>query len=209
MHPAMGVGGAAALDVNQGGAQRLGLAARAAIADGELAIREFDPADRRQVRNLGPSALAGSRPSPDRLELEITEAVLIRDDDEALAILGQSRELGLRIALDDFGTGYSSLAYLKRFPVDVVKIDRSFVKDLPHDDSSAAITAAIIAMAHALQKQVVAEGVSEADQIGFLRSLRCDLIQGFQLSRPLPGAELESFIASRDHARDTPEACVA
>ena len=102
-----------------------------------------------------------------------------------------------------------SSAYLKRFPVDVVKIDRSFVKDLPHDDSSAAITAAIIAMAHALQKQVVAEGVTEADQIAFLRGLRCDLIQGFQLSRPLPAAELESFIASMNGARDTVEARAA
>ncbi len=106
--------------------------------------------------------------------------------------------LGVRLALDDFGTGYSSLAYLKRSPVDVVKIDRSFIKDLPGDESSGAITAAIVAMAHALHKEVVAEGVAEPGQADFLRRLGCDLIQGFDLSRPLPASGLELFMRDLD-----------
>lgn len=102
--------------------------------------------------------------------------------------------IGVQIALDDFGTGYSSLAYLKRSPVNVVKIDRSFVKDLPADEGSAAITAAIIAMAHALRKKVVAEGVATAEQAAFLRRLQCDHIQGYYLSVPLSPVDLAALI---------------
>ncbi len=130
------------------------------------------------------------------LEIEITESVLMDATRHVEITLAKLSALGIRLALDDFGTGYSSLAYLKRFPVDVVKIDRSFIKDLPGEESSGAITAAIIAMAHALRKEVVAEGVAEPEQVTFLRRLHCDLIQGYHVSRPLPADELSEFLRS-------------
>jgi diguanylate cyclase len=141
------------------------------------------------------------------LELEITESLLLDATPAVEGALATLNASGIRIALDDFGTGYSSLAYLRRFPVDIVKIDRSFVKDLPADKSSAAITGAIISMAHALQKQVVAEGVAFAEQQEFLRDLGCDHIQGYHLAEPLPSAELVAFlrrIAGRADTGDTP-----
>jgi diguanylate cyclase (GGDEF)-like protein len=128
------------------------------------------------------------------LEVEITESLLLEATSTVEIMLTKLKSIGVHIALDDFGTGYSSLAYLKRFPVDVVKIDRSFVKDLPADEGSAAITAAIIAMAHALRKKVVAEGVATAEQAAFLRRLRCDHIQGYHLSVPLSPFDLALLI---------------
>ncbi len=128
------------------------------------------------------------------LEVEITESLLLEATSTVEAMLTKLKSIGVQIALDDFGTGYSSLAYLKRFPVDVVKIDRSFVKDLPADEGSAAITAAIIAMAHALRKKVVAEGVATAEQAAFLRRLQCDHIQGYYLSVPLSPVDLAALI---------------
>jgi diguanylate cyclase (GGDEF)-like protein len=128
------------------------------------------------------------------LEVEITESLLLEATSTVETMLTKLKSIGVQIALDDFGTGYSSLAYLKRFPVDVVKIDRSFVKDLPADEGSAAITAAIIAMSHALRKQVVAEGVATAEQAAFLRGLRCDHIQGYHLSVPLSPSDLAELI---------------
>ncbi|MEP7183236.1 MAG: EAL domain-containing protein [Betaproteobacteria bacterium] len=131
---------------------------------------------------------------PGGLEIEITESLLLDANADVVRALDELKALGVRIALDDFGTGYSSLSYLKRFPVDVVKIDRSFVKDLPDDESSSAITGAIILMSHALHKQVVAEGVATAEQAAFLRRLGCDRLQGFYLSKPLPAAALAVFV---------------
>lgn len=128
------------------------------------------------------------------LEVEITESLLLEATSTVESMLMKLKSIGVQIALDDFGTGYSSLAYLKRFPVDVVKIDRSFVKDLPADEGSAAITAAIIAMAHALHKKVIAEGVATADQTAFLRRLQCDHIQGYHLSVPLSPPDLAELI---------------
>jgi diguanylate cyclase (GGDEF)-like protein len=128
------------------------------------------------------------------LEVEITESLLLEATSTVETMLMKLKSIGVQIALDDFGTGYSSLAYLKRFPVDVVKIDRSFVKDLPADEGSAAITAAIIAMAHALRKKVVAEGVETAAQAAFLRGLRCDHIQGYHLSVPLSPSDLAALV---------------
>ena len=153
--------------------------------------------------------LAQTGMSPDALELEITETLLMDATRDVEITLSKLSGMGIRLALDDFGTGYSSLAYLKRFPVDIVKIDRSFVKDLPHDESSGAITAAIVAMAHALHKHVVAEGVTDAEQVAFLRNVRCDFVQGFQLSRPLPAAELDAFLASVDPSPATVHARAA
>ena len=128
------------------------------------------------------------------LEVEITESLLLEATSTVETMLMKLKSIGVQIALDDFGTGYSSLAYLKRFPVDVVKIDRSFVKDLPADEGSAAITAAIIAMAHALRKKVFAEGVETAAQAAFLRGLRCDHIQGYHLSVPLSPSDLAALV---------------
>ena len=139
------------------------------------------------------------------LEVEITESLLLEATSTVEAMLRKLKSIGVQIALDDFGTGYSSLAYLKRFPVDVVKIDRSFVKDLPADEGSAAITAAIIAMAHALRKKVVAEGVATAEQAAFLRRLQCDHIQGYHLSVPLSPVDLAALIQRTEDQIETTE----
>jgi EAL domain-containing protein (putative c-di-GMP-specific phosphodiesterase class I) len=103
-------------------------------------------------------------------------------------VLEKLKSIGVQIAIDDFGTGYSSLAYLKRFPIDTLKVDRSFIRDIPADSGDKKITRAIIAMAHSLKLKVVAEGVETADQLKFLRIQRCDAVQGYFLYRPLPEA---------------------
>jgi len=141
--------------------------------------------------------LAASGLAPTRLELEITEAVLIRDDDEALAILHHLRALGVRIGLDDFGTGYSSLSYLQRFPLDKIKIDRSFVENIQHDDFSSSIVRAIVNIAAARNMTTTAEGVETNDQFDHLQALGCDQIQGYLFSRPIPAAQLMDRFFSR------------
>jgi predicted signal transduction protein with EAL and GGDEF domain len=144
------------------------------------------------------SALAASGLPANRLELEITEAVLIHDDEAALAILHQLRAIGVRIALDDFGTGYSSLSYLKRFPFDKIKIDRCFVTDLAEMDSSAAIVQAVVNIAASRSMTTVAEGVETLEQKGVLRALGCTQMQGFLFSGAKPGPEVRKlFGASR------------
>lgn len=122
---------------------------------------------------------------PAHLELEITESVVMANGECAVAVLDQLKSIGVQIAIDDFGTGYSSLAYLKRFPIDTLKVDRSFIRDIPADSGDMKITRAIIAMAHGLRLKVVAEGVETAEQLQFLRSLSCDAVQGYFLYRPL------------------------
>ena len=124
------------------------------------------------------SALAESGLEPADLELEITESMVMNNPDQAVNVLQQVKELGVRVAIDDFGIGYSSLAYLKRFPIDTVKVDRSFVEDIPADENSMAIAQAVIAMAHSLRLNVVAEGVESEGQLSFLRGEGCDEIQG-------------------------------
>ena len=131
---------------------------------------------------------------PLRLELELTESQLMQNMEVALDILRALKELGVRIAIDDFGTGYSSLSYLKRFPVDVVKIDRSFVADITYDPEDAAIVRAIIAIAHTLKLEVVAEGVETAQQLALLREWQCDTAQGYYFSQPLPSAQLTRLL---------------
>jgi len=123
---------------------------------------------------------------PSSLELEITESVVMSHGESAVAVLEQLKSLGVQIAIDDFGTGYSSLGYLKRFPIDTIKVDRSFIRDIPADSGDMKIARAIIAMAHALRLKVVAEGVENAEQLKFLRVQHCDAAQGFFLYRPLP-----------------------
>jgi diguanylate cyclase (GGDEF)-like protein len=133
---------------------------------------------------------------PGSLALEITETVLMEEAHAPVTVLAQMRDYGLRLMLDDFGTGYSSLGYLKRFPLDVVKVDRSFIAGLGHDEEDSAIVAAVISMAHTLGLSVIAEGVERAEQIEQLRRLRCDRVQGRLLARPLPAPELEALMAA-------------
>lgn len=133
---------------------------------------------------------------PSALILEITEGAVMADVRGTVAVLEEFKELGVRIALDDFGTGYSSLSYLKRFPVDYVKIDRSMVTGLHEDHSNRAIVLSTITLAHALDLEVVAEGVETAGEHEVLRDLRCDLGQGYLFARPLPGKEAGNLLTA-------------
>jgi diguanylate cyclase (GGDEF)-like protein len=141
-------------------------------------------------------ALATSGLPPDRLEIEITEAVLIHDDESALAILHQLRGIGVRIALDDFGTGFSSLSYLKRFPFDKIKIDRCFISDI-EVDGSAAIVQAVVNIAAARHMTTTAEGVETEQQRDMLRQLGCTQMQGYLFSAPKPAAEARRLLGAR------------
>jgi EAL domain-containing protein (putative c-di-GMP-specific phosphodiesterase class I) len=142
--------------------------------------------------------------SPQRLELEVTENALMGNLANTLALLKQIRSLGVSLSIDDFGTGYSSLAYLKRLPLNTLKIDRSFIQDIPKATQDMEIVHAIIIMAHTLHLQVVSEGVETPEQHDFLERQGCDLVQGHLLSRPVPLAELPAVLAEinqRKHSR--------
>ncbi|WFU81686.1 EAL domain-containing protein [Bradyrhizobium sp. CIAT3101] len=143
------------------------------------------------------AALAESGLAPGRLELEITETVLIRDDEEALTILQQLRELGVRIALDDFGTGYSSLSYLHRFPFDKIKIDRSFISDIGQSEDSSPIVQAVVHMAAARHMATTAEGVETEAQREVLRQLGCSQMQGWLFSPAVPAAKLKLLLSKQ------------
>ena len=127
---------------------------------------------------------------PSFLEIEITESLLMVDAERAVRVLHELKQLGICLSIDDFGTGYSSLAYLKQFPVDKLKIDLSFIRDVTTDENDAAITMAIINLAHTLKLQVIAEGVETEEQLDFLKANNCDEFQGYYFSRPLPVPEL-------------------
>lgn len=139
--------------------------------------------------------LASSGITPARLELELTESILMQDVGEALRTLDSLKRLGPSIAIDDFGTGYSSLNYLKQFPIDVLKIDRSFVDGLPEGEQDGQIARAIIAMAHSLGLSVIAEGVENRPQLDFLQAHGCDEVQGFYLGRPMPADRLGEVVS--------------
>ena len=131
------------------------------------------------------------------LELEITESALAERTEEARQVLVRLRELGVRIAVDDFGTGYSSLAQLKRFPIDVLKIDQGFIRDIPQSEDDMAISAAIIAMGHSMGLSVLAEGVETEGQLAFLRERGCDAYQGYLCSRPVPADEFVALLRAQ------------
>jgi diguanylate cyclase (GGDEF)-like protein len=131
---------------------------------------------------------------PSSLELELTESMVMSKGDCAVDVLHKLKSIGVQIAVDDFGTGYSSFAYLKRFPIDTLKVDRSFIRDIPTDSGDMKITRAIIAMAHGLKLKVVAEGVETSEQLKFLRNEGCDAVQGYLLCQPLPANEVGAVL---------------
>lgn len=143
-------------------------------------------------------ALRDTGMDPNLLEIEVTESMLMDNVEGTIAVLCNLKSMGVQLAIDDFGTGYSSLAYLKRFPLDTLKIDRSFIKDAPGDAGDAALTTAIIGMAHSLNLGVVAEGVELQSQFDFLKERGCDVIQGYLISRPVPPENIMELIDMRE-----------
>ncbi len=143
------------------------------------------------------AALKATGRKPELFELEITESMVMQNPERATQLMDELRAIGIRLAIDDFGTGYSSLAYLKQFPVHTLKVDQSFVRDLPHNLDDVAITRAVIAMAHSLNMNVIAEGVERKEQLTLLEAEGCDEFQGFYCARALPEAELVPFL--REH----------
>jgi diguanylate cyclase (GGDEF)-like protein/PAS domain S-box-containing protein len=139
-------------------------------------------------------ALAATGFPPQCLELEITESALAERPEEALGVMRRLRAQGLRLAIDDFGTGYSSLAHLKRFPLDLLKIDQGFIRDIPHSSDDMAISGSVIALGHAMGLKVLAEGVETREQLDFLRGKGCDFFQGYLCSKPLPADEFGQWV---------------
>jgi EAL domain-containing protein (putative c-di-GMP-specific phosphodiesterase class I) len=140
------------------------------------------------------SAIRESGVDPTRIELELTEGTLIEDTEIARRTLERLKTMGVQISIDDFGTGYSSLAYLREFPIDYLKIDRSFVSDLGGGPDEAAIATAVISLGHSLGLAVVAEGVETTEQLAVLTDLGCDFAQGYLFGRPVPAPEIEPFV---------------
>jgi diguanylate cyclase (GGDEF)-like protein len=138
--------------------------------------------------------LAAHNWDPDLLEVEITEGLLLDDSPEVNKYISEISNCGVRLSVDDFGTGFSALSYLKNYPVNTVKIDRSFIMDLPGDKENEILVQAIIAMAHGLRLEVIAEGVETAEQWEFLRNLDCDFVQGYYFGKPMPREEFEEFL---------------
>jgi diguanylate cyclase (GGDEF)-like protein len=138
---------------------------------------------------------------PSRLELEVTETSVMKNDQKTLEALQELRKIGVRLAVDDFGTGHSVLTYLRDFPLNTLKIDRSFINGVATEGKDAAITSAVIAMAHRLDLRVVAEGVETEDQLSFLTQHDCDECQGFLFSRPVPASEIGEILADEIRSR--------
>jgi diguanylate cyclase (GGDEF)-like protein len=159
-----------------------------------LSARQFH---RHDIRATVERVVRETGVDPALLELEITESVAMDNPEDAVKVLVELHRLGVRLAIDDFGTGYSSLAYLKRFPVDALKLDRSFVTGLPDDGDDATIARAVIAMAHSLKLKVIAEGVETEAQRAFLSVNGCEQIQGYLVSRPLPAEECAALLGAR------------
>ncbi|MET1256356.1 EAL domain-containing protein [Aliikangiella maris] len=170
--------------------RRLGYEIRLAVNLSALQFRQIN------LPEMIASTLQKYRIPPKLLEVEITESMLVRDVSQAIDILERLKEMQIRIAIDDFGTGYSSLSYLRRFPLDALKIDRTFIDELIVDVDDTAITLAIISMAKSLRLEVIAEGVETAEQQEFLAKNNCDDIQGYYFSRPLTYKDFVQFLAS-------------
>jgi len=168
-----------------------------------LSARQFR--NQRLARDIE-VCLAQTGADPRLLELELTESMVMQDAAQAAGMLKELKSMGLTLSIDDFGTGHSSLAYLKRFPIDSVKVDRSFVKDIPGDSEDAAIVEAVIALAHSLRLRVVAEGVETAEQQQHLRSHGCDEMQGYFTAKPMNAEAATRFLqaASYKHDRSRP-----
>jgi EAL domain-containing protein (putative c-di-GMP-specific phosphodiesterase class I) len=156
-----------------------------------LSGRQLQQSDlERRIRRI----VAAAAIDPRLLELEITESVLMRNPEQAARLLRQLKEMGMRLSVDDFGTGYSSLAYLKSFPLDTLKIDRSFVKDVISSSDDAAIVQAIVALAKSLKLATVAEGVESVSQLALLTAVGCDEYQGYYFSAPLVADKIASLL---------------
>lgn len=164
-----------------------------AVMTVNLSVKQFQ--DEGLVGYIG-NCLQRHQLQPSQFEVELTETVLMENLQQALVKLEELKHLGIMISIDDFGTGYSSLGYLKQLPVNIIKVDRSFVADIPEDRDDMEITAAVIAMAHKLNYIVVAEGVETAEQLAFLRQCDCDIAQGYFLSPPLEEQALRQFCSS-------------
>ena len=136
------------------------------------------------------------------LELELTESAVMTNPEESAAILEQLSRMGVLVSVDDFGTGYSSMSYLRRFPIDKLKIDRSFITDLMSRAEDASIVQAIISLAHGLRLKVVAEGVETPEQLEFLKSLGCDQYQGYHFSEPLPATVFSELVREQQQSED-------
>ena len=155
-----------------------------------LSARQFD----RKLPERMADVLQRHGVHPEQIMLEITESLLVRGTENVVAIMNELVAMGLALALDDFGTGYSSLAYLKKFPISTLKIDRSFVIGLPYEENDCAIARAIVTMAQQLRQEIVAEGVETAEQMSFLRDLGCDQLQGYLFSQPVPADDFERML---------------
>ena len=153
--------------------------------------------------NTVAGALERSGLAPHLLDLELTETVVMEDAEENIRSLGRLKALGVRLSVDDFGTGYSSLSYLKRFPLDALKIDRSFLSGVPGDPDHVAITTAIIAMARSLRLDLVAEGVETEEQLAFIREQGCQEFQGYLVSPPVPAVRFLELVRAAALPRDT------
>jgi len=164
-----------------------------------LSARQFGAAN--LVADIG-SVLAETGLAPGCLDIELTESLFISDVTHAVELLHAMKALGVTLSLDDFGTGYSSLSYLSRFPIDVLKIDRSFVASITRDSNDASIVASIIALAHKLKLSVIAEGVETQEQLDYLRRHGCDHMQGYFFSPPLPAAEFEQMLRQQIDVRN-------
>ena len=149
-------------------------------------------------------ALVASGLDPRRLELELTESMVMHDVDRAIETMKELRALGVRLSIDDFGTGYSSLSALKRFPVERLKIDRSFIQDLPDDEDDRAVASAVISLGQKLNLRVIAEGVETEAQVAFLRENHCDELQGYHFSRPVPAEAIGELLRQRAAAASAP-----
>ncbi|MCW9048164.1 MAG: EAL domain-containing protein, partial [Gammaproteobacteria bacterium] len=142
------------------------------------------------------TTLQQSKCKPEWIAFEITESQIMKNPDKAVSLLVEISKLGIEIAVDDFGTGYSSLTYLKRLPVDKLKIDRAFINELPHDDEDVAIVRAIIALSKSLKLSVIAEGVENQQQVDFLMAEGCPEIQGFFFAKPMSADKIEALLNS-------------